>query len=232
MSEPVYVVAGTRSWSRRVFEERLAPLPGRWHFAARPGELGAARLAELGPRYVFLLHWSERVPEAIYGRYECIGFHMADLPFGRGGSPLQNLIARGHTATVLSALRLVGELDAGPVYLKEPLSLAGTAEHVLIRATELASAMIGRIIRERPAPRPQEGEAVVFRRRKPADSRIGRFDSLDALYDHIRMLDGEGYPPAFLEHEGLRLELRRAARYEGRIVCDVTITRTEPEEQR
>ena len=44
---------------------------------------------------------------------------MTDLPYGRGGSPLQNLIINGHKETMMSALRCVQELDAGPIYLKK-----------------------------------------------------------------------------------------------------------------
>ena len=32
--------------------------------------------------------------QEIHENYKCIIFHMTDLPFGRGGSPLQNLISR------------------------------------------------------------------------------------------------------------------------------------------
>ena len=47
---------------------------------------------------------------------------MTDLPYGRGGSPLQNLIVRGHKHTMISAIKCVKELDAGPIYLKKPLT--------------------------------------------------------------------------------------------------------------
>ena len=49
---------------------------------------------------------------------------MTDVPFGRGGSPLQNLISRGIYETKISAFRCVAEMDAGPVYPKRPFSLA------------------------------------------------------------------------------------------------------------
>ena len=44
--------------------------------------------------YIFFIHWSWLIPKEIYENYECIVFHMTDLPFGRGGSPLQNLIEK------------------------------------------------------------------------------------------------------------------------------------------
>ena len=58
---------------------------------------------------------------------------MTDLPYGRGGSPLQNLIIRGHRDTQLTALKCEENVDEGPVYAKTPLSLSGSAEEILAR---------------------------------------------------------------------------------------------------
>jgi hypothetical protein len=55
---------------------------------------------------------------------------MSDVPYGRGGSPLQNLIVRGHRETKISELRMVADMDAGPVYRKEYLSLDGSARAI------------------------------------------------------------------------------------------------------
>ncbi len=41
---------------------------------------------------IFIPHWSYIILPEIYLNYECIVFHMTDLPYGRGGSPLQNLL--------------------------------------------------------------------------------------------------------------------------------------------
>jgi methionyl-tRNA formyltransferase len=222
----VYVVAGTKPWNRRVFEEVIRRLPGHWHYVGSPAELTPVLLDQVRPRYVFFLHWSNKVPPEVFERHECVCFHMADVPYGRGGSPLQNLILAGHAETKLTALRMAAELDAGPVYFKEPLSLEGNAEEVYLRATRLSAAMIGRFVAEEPRPVPQTGEPVVFRRRRPAESALpADLPSLDALYDFVRMLDAEGYPHAFLRHGPFRLEFRRAARYDGRVCADVTITR-------
>ena len=187
-------------------------------------ELTAGLVTRLKPRFIFFLHWSWKVPAEIIGRQECVCFHMTDVPYGRGGSPLQNLIVRGHRATKLTALRMTETFDAGPVYLKRPLSLEGSAEEILIRASELSAEMIVTIIDRRPIPRDQSGPVTVFRRRTPAESLIPTAASLGALHDFIRMLDAEGYPHAFLEHGGFRYEFSRAARYDGRITADVTIT--------
>ena len=218
-----YIVAGSRRWNYRVFAEKIATLPGEWCFVSTPTELEALGVGDLHPRYIFFLHWSWKVPAAIFNQCECICFHMTDLPYGRGGSPLQNLIARGHRQTKLTALRMVEELDAGPVYAKADLCLEGNAEEIYIRASTVAAELIGRIVSENPRPFQQEGTPVVFRRRGPEESRLLEAASLGELYDFIRMLDAEGYPKAFLEFGRYRLEFSRAALYDGRIEADVTI---------
>jgi methionyl-tRNA formyltransferase len=227
-----YLVAGCKPWHRRVFDELLSCLEGEWRYVGGREQLSLESVRQLRPRYAFFLHWSWKVPTEILEEIECVCFHMTDVPYGRGGSPLQNLIVRGHRDTKLTALRMTPELDAGPVYLKEDLSLAGGAEEIYLRASALSADMIRQIVLEEPRPYRQTGEAVNFKRRKPEESRIENMDSLEKLHDLIRMLDAEGYPRAFLTHAGYRFEFSRSALYDGRIVADVQITREakEPKE--
>jgi methionyl-tRNA formyltransferase len=156
---------------------------------------------------------------------------MTDVPFGRGGSPLQNLIVRGHRDTVLTALRMSKEFDAGPVYLKEALSLEGGAEEIYLRGGRLSAKMIEHMIQREPKAVAQQGKAVNFKRRKPEESEIGAAASLEELHDFIRMLDAEGYPRAFLNYSGFRFEFSRPALYDGRVVADVKITRVVEKER-
>jgi methionyl-tRNA formyltransferase len=229
--KPTFIVAGVKSWHRRVFDEIIQHYPGAWMFIAEKEQLDADYLVRLQPRYIFFLHWSWIVPNEIIDKWECVCFHMTDVPYGRGGSPLQNLIVRGHRETKLTALRMVTEVDAGPIYIQEPLGLEGSAEEIYIRASYLSARMIRHLIENEPTPVPQSGEVVTFKRRTPAESEITNTNSLQHLYDFIRMLDAQGYPHAFLEHEGFRFEFTRAALYNGRIVADVTITAVEKPEE-
>jgi len=222
-SDNAYLVLGCKPWNRRIYNEMLAGLPGNWQFIGSREEFALDVVRKMAPRYIFFLHWSWQVPSEIVDDYECVCFHMTDVPYGRGGSPLQNLILRDHRETKLTALRMTGEIDAGPVYFKESLSLEGNAEEIYLRATRLSATLIKRFMNERPKPSAQDGEVVTFTRRKPQESRIGPQGSLDELHDFIRMLDAEGYPRAFLEHAGFRLEFSRSSLYDGRIVADVKI---------
>jgi methionyl-tRNA formyltransferase len=223
-----YVVCGNKSWNKQVFDETLSRLPGNWRYMGSKKELTVETLQEILPRYVFFLHWSWIVPDNIVNAFECVNFHMTDLPYGRGGSPLQNLILRGHTETKLTAHRMVEQLDAGPVYLKEPLSLDGTAEDILKRSSLLAASMIERIIREEPMPKTQTGEPVLFSRRTPEQSEIPKNLAPRQLFDFIRMLDAEGYPRAFLRYNDFRYELRNARLEDGTVRADVSIIPDSP----
>jgi methionyl-tRNA formyltransferase len=174
---------------------------------------------------IFFPHWSWLIPKDVYSNFECVIFHMTDLPYGRGGSPLQNLIVRGNRETMLSAFKCVQELDAGPVYLKRRLSLAGTAENILRRAGVLTQKMILEIVKKRPVPQTQSGEVTEFTRRRPEDGDVAPLERLDQVYDHIRMLDAVGYPPAFLNAGQLRLEFSKAKMSEEFIEAKVRIRR-------
>ena len=218
-----YVIASNRTWHKNL-PKKLANLTNEdFVLIDKKEDLTLERLQNIQPEYVFFLHWSYIIPAEIYQKFECVIFHMTDVPFGCGGSPLQNLIARGIYETKISALKCQAELDAGPVYMKKPFYLHGTAAEIYIRATKIAEKMIIAIIKEKPVSVEQQGDVVCFKRRQSADGNIADLTSLEQIYDYIRMLDAEGYPNAFLETEQFRFEFQRASLKYGHIVADVKI---------
>lgn len=219
-----YVIASSRRWNKNLVSDLNAKVDGVFLHIADPTQMTAEYLSRIKPRYVFFPHWSHRIPSEILQRFECVIFHMTDLPFGRGGSPLQNLIARGIYETKISALRCVEVIDAGPIYLKRPLSLLGAAEEIYLRASKVIEEMIVEIIQSSPIPQAQVGEPTYFGRRKPEDSNLAGADSLQSAFDLIRMLDAEGYPNAFLEIGRMRLEFSRAKLRADDIAADVKIS--------
>lgn len=205
--------------------ERLVAQTGRdFILISSPEDLTEERLLSINPEFIFFPHWSHRIDATVFGRFDCVIFHMTDLPYGRGGSPLQNLIARGIYETRISALRCVDEMDAGSIYLKKPFSLYGSAEEIFLRASSVIEGMIGEILANMPQPIPQEGVPTVFKRRKPEDGNLITAQSLEQVFDLIRMLDAEGYPNAFLSVGPFKLEFARASMKTGQVMADVRIT--------
>jgi len=218
-----YIVAAIGAWNKDTFDKYIKEIPGNWYFASTPNELNKL-LETVNPKYIFFPHWRWVVPKVVIEEYECICFHMTDVPYGRGGSPLQNLIVRGHKKTVLSALRMEEGIDTGPVYFKEPLRLEGTAQDVFRRASKQSWRMIAYFISENPLPIPQKGEVTLFKRRKKEESLIPEGLSLEQVFDYIRMLDAPDYPKAFIENENYRFEFEAAQLDKNELTASVKIT--------
>jgi len=223
-----YIFASCKEWHRPFFSSLSKNIPADWIWVSEPAEL-VSTLEQVSPRYIFFVHWNWLVPRSIWDRHECVCFHMSDVPYGRGGSPLQNLIVAGHNQTKLTALRMVEEMDAGPVYTKKDLDLSGTAQEIYIRAGALSADIISWIVSEKPEPVPQSGEPVIFRRRVPEQSRLPEFEDIAQLYDFIRMLDADGYPRAFLDYGDFRLDFRKARREEMDLIAEVKIYKRKKE---
>jgi len=221
-----FIFASCKDWNGQFFVDASREIGGYWRWVSSPTELLNA-LKEKTPRYIFFFHWSWLVPKTIWKKYECVCFHMTDVPYGRGGSPLQNLILAGHASTKLSALRMVEEMDAGPVYAKRTLDLSGSAQEIYIRAGRLSAEIMKWMVSVRPDPIPQEGNVTVFTRRKPEQSKISKQGDVNSLYDFIRMLDADGYPRAFLDYGDYRFKFRQAKKNgDYKVYAEVEITST------
>ncbi|WDV46146.1 formyltransferase family protein [Clostridiaceae bacterium M8S5] len=194
------------------------------HLISNKEDLSYEKIRQIGPKYIFFPHWSWIIPSKIYSNFTCIVFHMTDLPFGRGGSPVQNLIERGVENTKISAIKVDGGIDTGDIYIKEDLNLNSNAEEIFIRASNIIfNKMIPMIIKNELVPKPQNGEVTIFKRRNPEQSEICSSFDFKKIYDHIRMLDAENYPKAFVKFGKYRLEFSRASLKNDKILADVEI---------
>ena len=228
MENENYIVATIKNWNVKVYDEIIKHYPGNWHLITDPNELTVDNIKSLNPKYIFFPHWSHLVPLEILDITTCICFHETDLPYGRGGSPFQNLISRGHKNTVISAIKMSEEIDAGPIYLKKTLSLEGLGEEIYIRASHITAEMIETIITENPSPKKQVGKPTVFNRRIPSESEVPiEINSLEDLFDYIRMLDVNTYPKAFIESGGFKYEISRPALKTEEIIADIRITKVD-----
>lgn len=226
VNSPMRIVLASPHERHDVLENRLRERLGAEVMRVRKkSELEFNILSEFMPRYIFFPHWSWIIPEPVFEKFECVIFHMTDLPYGRGGSPLQNLIVRGVKETKLTALRCIAALDAGPIYIKRPLLLLGTAEDILMQASQLSEEMIEYIVREQPIPIDQVGEVTEFRRRTPMEGNLANLYELETVFDYIRMLDAKGYPAAFIETDKLRFDFSSAILKSDGVLANVKITR-------
>lgn len=210
------VIATIKEWNINNYFELKKELSNEYslYLITNKDELSLENIKKLNPKYIFFPHWSWIIPEDIYKNYECILFHMTDLPYGRGGSPLQNLILNKVYNTKISALRVTKGLDEGDIYIKEDFDISkGSANEIYINASNLIfKKLIPNILQKNLKPTKQEGKIVNFIRRTPSQSNIKNLSevSLQNLYDFIRMLDAPSYPRAYLELKNIKIEFTEA----------------------
>lgn len=182
-------------------------------------------LESINPKYIFFPHWSWKVPSEIYERFECVAFHTAPLPYGRGGSPIQNLIIRGFAKSPVCALRMTDVLDGGPIYNAIEVCLDGTIEEIFSRIADCVEMLILFICNNNPLPIEQSGEAVFFNRLTIADNELLGGYSVNEIYDRVRMVDGLDYSRAYIYLGKHRLEFSEAKFLNNDLIMKVTITR-------
>ncbi|MDC3164314.1 formyltransferase family protein [Prochlorococcus sp. AH-716-F13] len=178
---------------------------------SRKEDLNLELIHAFKPDYIFFPHWNWIVDKNIHQNYMCIVFHTAPLPYGRGGSPIQNLILNGYEYTPVCALKMTSELDAGPIYGEITISLEGNLKNIFLRIKNATNKLIMKIIKNQLIPVPQEGEPHYFKRLSEKNNEIPNEISLREIFDKVRMLDHEDYPNAYIVYGNNKLEFYNAS---------------------
>ena len=189
-------------------------------------ELTYKKVLQIKPDFIMFPHWSYIVPKKIVNNFNCICFHSSPLPYGRGGSPIQNMIKRGHQNTEVCSLLMEEGLDTGPIYLRSKVKLSGSLNEILLRIYEAIASQIKIIKYKNIVPKIQTGKEYIFKRLNSKDNQVNFKDSIEKIYDQIRMLDSSIYPNAFLGSGNYFIDFKNASfRDRGSLVAEVVIKR-------
>jgi methionyl-tRNA formyltransferase len=189
-------------------------------------KLNLKNISKINPTKIFFPHWSYKVPNKILKNFECICFHTAPLPYGRGGSPIQNLIIRKFKKAPVCAIKMTNKIDSGPIYLKKNISLNGSLNEIFERISDAVLFMITKIIKNKIIPKHQSGKPLYFKRINEKESLINQFEKLNGVYDKIRMLDSEEYPNAYFKFGNTIIKLQGAKNKRNYILCNAKIFKT------
>ena len=189
-------------------------------------KLNLKNISKINPTKIFFPHWSYKVPNKILKNFECICFHTAPLPYGRGGSPIQNLIIRKFKKAPVCAIKMTNKIDSGPIYLKKNISLNGSLNEIFERISDDVLFMITKIIKNKIIPKHQSGKPLYFKRINEKESLINQFEKLNGVYDKIRMLDSEEYPNAYFKFGNTIIKLQGAKNKRNYILCNAKIFKT------
>lgn len=186
-------------------------------------EFNQKKLKEIKPDYIFFPHWSWIVNKKIINNYKCICFHMTKLPYGIGGTPLQNLIIRKKKTTTLTSFRMINKIDQGPILITKKINLKGSAEEIYKKISKEVFVMIKKILKKYPKETSQRGKKTYFKRIVDSKLQFKRISNLSDFYDEIRMRDSHSYKKTCLEINDYKIEFSNAKFYKNRIEAKTII---------
>jgi methionyl-tRNA formyltransferase len=130
------------------------------------------------------------IPEPVLARALWLNVHPSLLPRWRGAAPIERALMAGDAETGVSIIKLVPELDAGPVAAQRALPLAAEDDFgsVSARAGELAAELLEEALRE-PQLTPQREDGVTYAAKiGPADRELDWTRPPEELLNRIRAL--------------------------------------------
>jgi methionyl-tRNA formyltransferase len=143
----------------------------------------------LGVDAVLLVDYGALIPPELLEQALWVNVHPSLLPRWRGAAPVERAIMAGDEETGVSVIRLVEELDAGPVGAVDsfPIDVDDDAGAVFDRAATTAPELVERVL-ESQSFRPQEGEATYAEKIGPEDRQLDWSRPPEELHNRIRAL--------------------------------------------
>ncbi|HZB85333.1 MAG TPA: methionyl-tRNA formyltransferase [Gaiellaceae bacterium] len=153
----------------------------------------------LGVDAVVLVDYGALIPAELLEQALWLNIHPSLLPRWRGAAPVERAIMAGDEKTGVSVIRLVEELDAGPIGAVEPFPIGvdDDAGAVFDRAATLAPELVERAL-EAQEFQPQKGEVTYAEKIGPEDRVLDWSLPEEELHNRIRALS---------PHIGARAEL-------------------------
>jgi methionyl-tRNA formyltransferase len=150
----------------------------------RPGDLG-----DLGEDVVVAAAYGALIPRELLDRALWLNVHPSLLPRWRGAAPVERGIMAGDAETGVSIIRLVEELDAGPIGAVESFAIGpdDDAGVVFQHAARLAPDLVDAALATAEF-RPQEGEPTYAEKIGPADRELDWSRPPAELHNRIRAL--------------------------------------------
>ncbi len=157
---------------------------------------------DLGAGTVVLVAYGLLVPEAVLEERLWLNVHPSLLPRWRGAAPVERAIMAGDPETGVTIIKLVEELDAGPIAARESFEIdpEDDAGAVYSKAAVLAAELLDRVLDDpEPTFGPQPEEGVTYAKKiGPGDRVLDLERPARELVDRVRALS---------PHIGARTEL-------------------------
>jgi methionyl-tRNA formyltransferase len=133
----------------------------------------SARVAAEKPDAVILCAFGALVKAPLLTDHDILNVHPSLLPRWRGAAPVERAMMAGDAQTGVSIMRLVAELDAGPVYAQQPEPILPTDDYASLsaRLQDVSVALLHEVLKTRPQPVPQPEDGVTYAEKLTAEDR-------------------------------------------------------------
>jgi methionyl-tRNA formyltransferase len=177
-------------------------------------EAFADRLAGLAPDIAVVVAFGQIFPRRLLElpRLGCVNLHASLLPKYRGAAPIQAALAAGETATGVTTMRMVEELDAGPILLQEEVEIGPreTAGELSLRLAQRGAVLVletlGRLEEGALVPREQRHEQATYAARlRREDGRVDWSLAAQELANRLRAFTPWPGLTAWLRGQPLKL---------------------------
>jgi methionyl-tRNA formyltransferase len=146
---------------------------------------------DLGASVVVAVAYGLIVPDPVLDERLWLNVHPSLLPRWRGAAPVERALMAGDSETGVSIIKLVKELDAGPIAAQRsfPVEPEDDAGAMFARSAGVAADLLDRVLAEpEPTFREQEGEPTYAAKITAADRRLDLDRPARELVDHVRAL--------------------------------------------
>jgi methionyl-tRNA formyltransferase len=182
-----------------------------WQTSSLKGNEAEARLQSVHADAMALAAFAALVPSNVLALAPILNVHPSLLPKWRGAAPIQSSLLAGDSETGVTIIRLVLQLDAGPMLLAERMPIAAEDDYLTLepRLALLGARLLGQALEQRPHGVEQDEAAATYSKRiEREDARIDWSRSTTTIWNQVRAY--RGWPQAFTTFEGLDLKVLRA----------------------
>jgi methionyl-tRNA formyltransferase len=149
-------------------------------------------VADLDPEedVVVLVAYGALIPEAVLDRALWLNLHPSLLPRWRGAAPIERALMAGDPETGVTIIKLVPELDAGPIAAQRSFPVAEEDDFGMVsaRAAEVGAGLTDEVLPE-PSFRPQPSEGVTYAEKiGPSDRELDWSRPAAELLNRVRAL--------------------------------------------
>ncbi len=183
-------------------------------------------LKKLKPDLIIVMAYGKILPTSVLELplYGCINVHVSLLPRWRGAAPIEHALMNGDKETGITIIKLIKELDAGPIIAQEKISIPTNFNKLQLTnkltaiGIKLLNKTIPNLFANKILPYDQDEKNVTYANKITSDIRKVDFNnSTKDIINHIRAYAPKPGAWFFLNNERIKIIDAKKGSTKGKI---------------